>query len=93
MITNLNLALGKNNVTIAEFLKREANSRANGRIKNIDVQVSGTNGDTTILLTGQSQTYYAKQLAQQPIIEYQDQLPEMLGIEHFPRVINDIEIR
>ncbi len=82
-----------NVVEVAEFLRRQVNIRTSTRVKDLDVQIEGTNGDTSVILRGRSDTYYVKQLAQQPLIELQDDLPGMLGITHSPKIQNKIEVK
>ena len=48
-----------------ERLEKLVQSRLNGRVRNFRVVVCGGG----VILTGQSRTYYAKQLAQQAVLE------------------------
>jgi osmotically-inducible protein OsmY len=49
----------------AERLETLVQSRLHGRVRNFRVAVRGGG----VILTGQSRTYYAKQLAQQAVLE------------------------
>ena len=61
-------------------------------IKNVEVTLQGTNGDTAIVLNGLSPTYYAKQLAQQAVMNLSKHDLEEFNLSHQPNIDNQINV-
>ena len=82
-----------NVLQIAELLRRKVNANTSSRVRNLDIKIEYKDGDTKIFLRGLSDTYYVKLLAQQPFRDLESELPGILGINHFPEINNEIEVR
>ena len=66
-------------------------TQASARVSNIRVSVEGTNGDSTLVLTGTSRTYYGKCMAQEGVAPFIDMtLAKELGLQHLPKFQNRI---
>ncbi len=57
------MKVGFNTVGLVELIR----SRTHGRVSDADVQIEGMNGDTTVILKGQSSSYYVQSLAQEAL--------------------------
>lgn len=61
-------------------------------IKNVEVTLQGTHGNTTLVLKGLSETYYVKQLAQHAVMNLSAQDLKEFNLSHQPNVDNQINV-
>lgn len=82
--------------TALHRIKSAVVNRVGNRVREIDVRLTGNNGDTALVVSGISRTYYGKQLAQHGLFDLFDEpghkLFEALGINHKPQIVNEIEV-
>lgn len=73
-------------------LTKRVQERTARRVKDIEVNLQGTNGDSTLILSGRTNVFYVKQLAQHGVMDLPGEVLQELDLLHQPKIENNIEV-
>ncbi len=90
----MKISAGNNTTRESALLKLQDKIRqkTDRRVRDIKVNLEGTNGDSALILLGKTNAFYIKQLAQHAVKDLPEDVLKELDLSHQPKITNQIEV-